>query len=73
MADNGRMVDIMKKAFIEKIKNLFGVELVDEPISKPKRSFIRCKITDRAILAYLAMNNIRCEQHRNDYYFVYVK
>lgn len=63
----------MKKEFIEKIKYLFGVELVDEPISKPKKFIIRCKIENRAVLSYLAMNKIRCEEHRDNYYFVFVK
>ena len=63
----------MKKEFIEKIKNLFGVELIDEPISKPKRFIIRCKIENMAILSYFAMHKIRCEEHMKGYYFVYVK
>jgi len=63
----------MKKEFIEKIKKLFSVELVDEPIGKPRRNFIHCKIENNQVLAYFAMNNIRYEQHMHDYYFVYVK
>lgn len=63
----------MKKQFIEKIKNLFNVELVDEPIGKTHRNFIRCKITNNQILSYFKINGIRCEEHMKDYYFVYVK
>lgn len=63
----------MKKEFMEKIKHLFGVELIDEPISKPKRFIIRCKIENRAVLSYLAMNKIRHEKHIGNYYFVFVK
>ena len=34
----------MKKDFIERIKHLFNVELIDEPISKPKACINRYKI-----------------------------
>lgn len=67
------MLDIVKKEFIEKIKHLFGVELIDEPIGKPKRFVMRCEIESRAVLSYLAMNKIRYEKHRDNYYFIFVK
>ena len=63
----------MKKEFIERIKNLFSVELVDEPIGKPIRNFIRCKIENDQILSYFATNEIRYEAHMKGYYFVFVK
>ena len=63
----------MKKDFIERIKHLFNVELIDEQISKPKRFIIRCKIENMAILSYLSLNKIRYEKHMGNYYFVFVK
>ena len=62
----------MKKEFIERIKNLFSVELVDEPIGKSRRNFIRCKIENNQILSYFTSNKIRYEEHMKGYYFVYV-
>ena len=63
----------MKKEFIKKIKHLFDVDIIDEPIGKAKRFVIHCKIESRAVLSYLAISKIRHEKHTNNYYFVFVK